>query len=50
MEGNLTKPEQQEQKYTAELTAALAEYDELKVQAADFDRDEPAMARLEIRP
>lgn len=50
MEANLTKLEQQEQKYTAELIAALAEYNELKAQAADFDPDELAMAQLEIRP
>ena len=36
--------EQQEQKYTAELNAALAEYNELKTQTADFDPDEFAMA------
>ena len=50
MEANLAKLEQQEQKYTAELNAALAEYNELKAQAADFDPDELAMAQLEIRP
>ena len=50
MEANLEKLEQQEQKYTAELNAALAEYNELKAQAADFDPDELAIAQLEIRP
>ena len=50
MEANLVKLEQQEQKYTAELNAALAEYNELKAQMADFDPDELAMAQLEIRP
>lgn len=50
MEANLAKLEQQEQKYTAELNAALAEYNELKAQAADFDPDELAMVQLEIRP
>lgn len=50
MEANLAKLEQQEQKYTAELDAALAEYSKLKAQAADFDSDELAMAQLEIRP
>jgi hypothetical protein len=50
MEANLAKLEQQEQKYTAELNAALAEYNELKTQAAEFDPDELAMAQLEIRP
>ena len=50
MEANLAKLEQQEQKYTDELNAALAEYNELKIQAADFDPDELAMAQLEIQP
>ena len=50
MEANLAKLEQQEQKYTAELNAALAEYNELKIQAADFDLNELAMAQLAIRP
>ena len=50
VEANLVKLEQQEQKYTAELNAALAEYKELKAQTADFDPDELAMAQLEIRP
>jgi len=50
MEANLARLEQQEQKYTTELSAALAEYSELKAQAADFDPDELAMAQLELRP
>lgn len=50
MEANLVKLEQQEQKYTAELNAALAEYNDLKARAADFDPDELAMAQLVIRP
>lgn len=50
MEANLAKLEQQEQKYTIELDAALSEYNELKAQAADLDPDELAMAQLEIRP
>lgn len=50
MEANLARLEQQEKKYTTELNAALAEYNELKTQAADFDPDELAVARLEIRP
>ena len=50
MEANLAKLEQQEQKYTAELNAAFAEYEELKAQTVDFDPDELAMAQLEIRP
>lgn len=50
MEANLAKLEQQEEKYTAELSSALAEYNKLKTQAADFDPDELAMVQLEIRP
>ena len=50
MEANLVKLEQQEQRYTAELNAALAEYNDLKAQAVDFDPDELAMAQLELRP
>lgn len=50
MEANLAKLEQQERKYAAELDAALAEYNELKAQAANFDPDELTMAQLEIRP
>lgn len=50
MEANLAKLEQQEQKYKDELRAALAEYNELKAQSADFDPDELAMAQLAIRP
>lgn len=50
MEANLARLEQQEQNYTAELNAALAEYKELKAQTADFDPDELAMAQLAIRP
>ena len=50
MEANLARLEQQEQKYTAELNAALAEYKELKAQMADFEPDELAMAQLAIRP
>ena len=50
MEANLAKLEQQEHKYTDELNAALAEYKELKAQAADFDPDELAMAQLAVRP
>ena len=50
MEANLARLEQQEQKYTAELNAALAEYNELKAQSAEFDSDELAMAQLDIRP
>ena len=37
MEAGLKKLEAQEQKYSAELDKALAEYAELKAQAADID-------------
>ncbi len=50
MEAYLAKLEQQEQKYTAELNAALAEYKELQAQGADYDPDELVMAQLKIRP
>lgn len=50
MEANLARLEQQEQKYTADLKAALAEYAELKAQASYFDPDELAMAQLAVRP
>lgn len=50
MEANLARLEQQEQKYTTELSAALAEYSELKAQASDFDPDELTMAQLAVRP
>ena len=50
MEAGLKKIEAQEQKYSAELDKALAEYDELKAQAADFDPVELYKARQVIRP
>ena len=50
MEAGLKKIEAQEQKYSAELDKALAEYDELKAQAADFDPVELYKARQAIRP
>ena len=50
MEAGLKKIEAQEQKYSAELDKALAEYDELKAQAADFDPVELYKARQGIRP
>lgn len=50
IEENLKKLEQQEQKYAAELNNALAEYNELKAQAADFDLDDLAAVRRAIRP
>ena len=50
MEAGLKKLEAQEQKYAAELDKALAEYAELKAQAADFDPVELYEARQAIRP
>ena len=50
MEAGLTKLEIQEQKYSAELDKVLAEYADLKAQAADFDPMELYEARQAIRP
>lgn len=50
MEAGLKKLEAQEQKYSAELDKALAEYAELKAQASDFDSVELYQARQAIRP
>ena len=50
IEANLARLEQQEQKYTAEIGAALAEYKGLQTQAAGFDSDELAVTQLEVRP
>ena len=50
MEAGLKKLEAQEQKYSAELDKALAEYTELKAQAAGFDPVELYAARQAIRP
>ena len=50
MEAGLKKLEAQEQKYSAELDKALAEYADLKAQAADFDPVELYKARQGIRP
>ncbi len=50
MEEWLKRLEQQEQKYAAELGHALAEYAELKEQAAEFDAGELMSERLAIRP
>ena len=50
MEAGLKKLEAQEQKYSAELGKALAEYADLKAQAADFDPVELYKARQGIRP
>ena len=44
------KLEAQEQKYSAELDKALAEYAELKAQASDFDSVELYQARQVLRP
>lgn len=41
--------EEQEQKFSAELDAALKQYAELQVQAADFEPLELYQARLDIR-
>ena len=50
MEAGLKKLEAQEQKYATELDKALAEYAELKAQAAGFDPVELYEARRAIRP
>ena len=50
MEAGLKKLETQEQKYSAELDKALAEYADLKAQTADFDPVELYEARQAIRP
>ena len=50
MEAGLKKLEAQEQKYSAELDKALAEYAELKAQTADFDPVELYKERQTIRP
>ncbi len=50
MEAGLKKLEAQEQKYSAELDKALAEYAGLKAQAADFAPMELYAARQAIRP
>ena len=49
MEAGLKKLEAQEQKYSAELDKALAEYADLKAQAADFDPMELYAAQQAIR-
>ena len=49
MEAGLKKLEAQEQKYSAELDKTLAEYADLKAQAADFDPMELYAARQAIR-
>ena len=50
MEAGLKKLEAQEQRYSAELDKALAEYAELKAQASDFDSVELYQARQVLRP
>ena len=50
MEAGLKKLEAQEQKYSDELDKVLAEYADLKAQAADFDSGELYEARRAIRP
>ena len=50
MEAGLKKLEAQEQRYSAELDKALAEYAELKAQASDFDSVELYQARQALRP
>ncbi len=50
MEAGLKKLEAQEQRYSAELDKALAEYAELKAQASDFDPVELYQARQVLRP
>ena len=50
MESSLETLNQQEEKYTAELDAALAQYTELQQQAADMDVMELDTARHAIRP
>ena len=50
MEAGLKKLEAQEQKYSAELDKALAEYADLKAQAANYDPVELYEARQAIRP
>ena len=50
MEANLKELDEQEQKYFAELDAALAEYDELKTKGEQFDPVELYDARQKLRP
>ncbi len=50
MEQNLKRLEEQEQKYSAELDAALNEYAELREQAKGFDPVQLYEARQAIRP
>lgn len=50
MEANLKELDEQEQKYSAELDAALAEYAELKTKGEQFDPVELYDTRQELRP
>ena len=48
-EASLSKLEQQEKKYSAQLEAALNEYTNLKVRGADFDAAELYTQRMILR-
>ena len=50
MESALRRLDEQEERYSAELDAALKEYTELQGRAAEFDPAELTDARLSIRP
>lgn len=50
MEANLKELDEQEQKYSAELETALAEYAELKAQGKQFNPVELYDTRQELRP
>ena len=50
MESSLAKLNRQEEEYSVELDAALAQYDELSQQAADMDTIELNTSRQAIRP
>ncbi len=49
-EAGLSKLEQQEEKYSSELEAALSEYAALKEQGADFEPAELYAQRMALRP
>lgn len=49
-EAGLSKLEQQEEKYTSELEAALCEYATLKEQGADFEPTQLYAQRMALRP
>lgn len=50
MESALKKLDEQERKYSAELTNALAEYEKFREQAKEVDADELMDMRLALRP